>query len=46
MKHFIKQIKIMNKFKKFRIKLVPKKIIKTEFILLTIEDWSPKMKIK
>lgn len=46
MKHFIKQIKIMNKFNKFRIKLIPQKIIKTELILLTIEDWSPRMKIK
>lgn len=43
MKHFIKQIKIMNKFKRIKI---PQEIIKTDFILLTIEDWSPRMKIK
>jgi len=45
-KHFIKLIQIMTKYNNFRIILTLFMIIKTEFIPLTIEDWSLRTIIK
>jgi hypothetical protein len=45
-KHFIKLTKIVSKFNNYLSILTLRIIIKTEFILLTIEDWSLRSKVK